>query len=126
MEVPVDGDTCPLRHLLRPYSQIVRPGTGADLNEDVSMVSKMNEMFPFIGTDNVTLWLRSRTAVSNGSNDAGSARGLQEGATAVSCIHRPDILPSVCFVPPTNNNWIRNDRPAEREKIVGDGSSSCW
>lgn len=50
-EVSVDRDACTDRHLLGPQGEIVGASGGADLNEDVAGVTKMNEMFALGGPE---------------------------------------------------------------------------
>jgi hypothetical protein len=42
-------------YLLGSQSQIARPCGSADFDEDVAMVTEMNEMFAFGGGENITL-----------------------------------------------------------------------
>src|ERR1700736_6471994 len=58
LEVSVDRNACTDRHLLGPQGEIVGARGGADLDKDVAMIAKMNEMFAFIGAQDISLWIR--------------------------------------------------------------------
>jgi len=80
VEMSMDGDTCTNHHLLCTQGEIVRARSGADSNEDVPVVTKMNEMFTLICAEHISL--RVRTDFSEGSYYPGCARSLQKAATA--------------------------------------------
>jgi len=53
-EVSVDRNARTNCHLLGPQGEIVRTCGGANPDEDVAMVAKMNEMFAFRGAEHIT------------------------------------------------------------------------
>src|SRR5262249_32887098 len=55
LEVSMDRNTAPDHHLLSSRCKILRAGSRAHLDEDVSVVAKMNEMFAFGGAKHVSL-----------------------------------------------------------------------
>jgi len=44
--MPMDGYACTKRDLLRSQSQVTGSGGGADFDEDVSVVTEMNQVSP--------------------------------------------------------------------------------
>ena len=56
LQVSVDRNTCTGRHLLRPQGEIVGACGRADLDRDLAMVAKMNELFAFGGAEHISLW----------------------------------------------------------------------
>jgi hypothetical protein len=59
VEVSVDGDACAACDLLGAEGEAVRAGGGAGFDEDVSVVSEVNEVFAFGGGEDISLrWRR--------------------------------------------------------------------
>ena len=58
LEVSVDRNACTDRHLLGPQGEIVGTSGRADLDKNIAMVAKMNEMFAFGGAQHISLWRR--------------------------------------------------------------------
>src|SRR5215469_7042285 len=86
MEMSMDGDTCTNHHLLCTQGEIVRTRGGANLNEDVPVVAKMNEMFTFSCANHISL-RESSTDLPDGSSYSGCACSLQKTATAMFDVH---------------------------------------
>lgn len=87
VEMPVDGNACPGRYLLRPQREIVGARSGADLDEDVAMITKMNEVFAPGGAQYKSLvndWLSLAGALQKGAANSKSPESHQEGSTLVS------------------------------------------
>src|SRR5215472_161267 len=57
LEVSVDRNACTDHHLLGPQGEIVGACGGADFDEDVAMVTKMNEMLALGGAERIS-WPR--------------------------------------------------------------------
>jgi hypothetical protein len=114
MEVAVDGDARTERHLLGPQGETVRACGGADLNEDVPVVTKMNEMFTFGGTDHISL--RGRIDFSHGSSCPGCAHSLQKAATAMFDVHRN--LPRSGILPWRHGSVAVDNGCEQEEKAV--------
>jgi len=55
LEVSVDRNACTDHHLLGPQGEIVGACGGADFDEDVAMVTKMNEMLALGGAERISL-----------------------------------------------------------------------
>ena len=90
VEMSVDGDTCTNHHLLCTQGEIVRTRGGANLNEDVAAVAKMNEMFTFSCAKHISL-RGSGTDFSDGSSYSGYASSLQKAATAMFDVHESPL-----------------------------------
>lgn len=58
-EVSVDWNACADRHLLCPQCETAGASSWADLDKDLAMVAKMNELFAFGGAEHISLWPRS-------------------------------------------------------------------
>ena len=56
LQVSVDRNSCTGRHLLGPQGEIVGACGRADLDKDLAMVTKMNELFAFGGAEHISLW----------------------------------------------------------------------
>ena len=82
----MDGDTCTNHHLLCTRGEIIRTRGGANLNENVPVVAKMNEMFTFSWAKRISL-RGSSTDLSDGSNYSGCACSLKKAATAMFDVH---------------------------------------
>src|SRR5262249_22302783 len=92
MEMSVDGDACTNPHLLCPQGEIVRTRGGANFDEDVPVIAKMNEMFTFSCAEHVSL-RRSSTDLSDGSSYSGCACGCQKATTATFDVHGNSLGP---------------------------------
>ena len=55
-EMPVDRNARPEHYLLGPQGEAVGTCRVAGLDIDVAMVAKMNQMFPFGGPEEISLW----------------------------------------------------------------------
>jgi hypothetical protein len=55
LEVSVDRNACTDCHLLRSQGKIVGACCRANLDKDLAVVAKMNEMFAFGGTEHISL-----------------------------------------------------------------------
>jgi len=55
LEVSVDRNACTGHHLLGPQGEIVGPCGGAGFDENVAMVTKMNEMLALGGPERISL-----------------------------------------------------------------------
>jgi hypothetical protein len=55
LEVSMDRNADTDHHLLGPQREILRTRRSAEFDEDISMVTKMNEMFAFVGAKHITL-----------------------------------------------------------------------
>ena len=55
LEVSVDRNARTDCHLLSPQGEMAGACGGADLDKDVAMVAKMNEMFAFSGAQHISL-----------------------------------------------------------------------
>src|SRR5215469_8264017 len=86
VEMSLDGDTCTNHHLLCTQGEILGTRGGANLNEDVPVVAKMNEMFAFSCAKHISL-RGSSTDLSDGSSYSGYACSLQKAATAMLDVH---------------------------------------
>jgi hypothetical protein len=53
--VSVDRNACANRHLLGPQGEIVGACGGADLDEDLATVTKINELLAFCGAEHISL-----------------------------------------------------------------------
>jgi hypothetical protein len=51
LEMSVDRNSRTSHHLLRPHSKRRRSRSRAELNQDIAMVAKVNEMLAFVGTE---------------------------------------------------------------------------
>ena len=91
LQVSVDRNACTDRHLLGPQSEIVGACGGADLDKDVAMVAKMNEMFAFGGAEHISLWrlgLSPGHALRQYLADAESPQAEQKGsAFCFECVN---------------------------------------
>src|SRR5215469_2032046 len=115
VEVPMNRDARTDCYLLGPQGEIVRACCGANLDEDVSVVAKMNEMFTLVGTEHKSL--RARTDRSKGSS---CARSLQKAAPPMLHVHRSLPRPGILLT-----NSLRSPRewqPAGRERRLRDES----
>ena len=93
VEVSMDGNARTNCHLLCTQGEIVRTRGGANLNEDVPVVAKMNEMFTFSCAKHISL-RGSSTDLSDGSSYSGCACGLQKAATAMFDVHGSSLGPT--------------------------------
>ena len=59
LEVSVDWNPCAGCHLLGPQGEIAGACGGTDLDKDLAMVTKMNELFAFGGGEHISLWCRA-------------------------------------------------------------------
>src|SRR5262249_21485764 len=62
----MDRNTCPKRHLLSADRELIGTSAGADLNKNVAVVTKVDEMFAFTRTEHISLrhpCLREREAI---------------------------------------------------------------
>ena len=83
LEVSVDRNACTDRHLLGPQGEIVGACGEADLDKDIAMVAKVNEMFPFGGAEHISLWHRGLSpghALGQYLADAEASQAEQEGS----------------------------------------------
>src|SRR6266852_7548702 len=91
LEVSVDRNACTDRHLLGPQGEIVGACGGADLDKDLAMVAKMNEMFAFGSAEHISLWRRGLSpghALRQYLADAEAPQAEQEGsAFLLDCVH---------------------------------------
>src|SRR5262245_58370562 len=55
LKVPMDRNAGTDRYLLRPECEIVRALGGAHIDEDVTGIAKVNEMFASVGAEHVAL-----------------------------------------------------------------------
>src|SRR6516165_9987233 len=81
VKVSMDRNASPDCHLLGPQGELVRACCRANLDEDVSVVAKMNEMLARIAAEHISL--RVRIDFSKRSNYSGCACCLQKAATAL-------------------------------------------
>src|SRR5215469_4035894 len=86
VDMSMDGDACTNPHLLCPQGEIVRTRGGANLDEDVPVIAKMNEMFTFGCAEHVSL-RGSSTDLPNGSSCSGCGCSLQKATTAMFDYH---------------------------------------
>src|ERR1700761_8406199 len=78
LEVSVSRNARTNRHLLRPQGEIVRTRGGPDLDKDLAMVPKMNEMFALGSAEYISLWRPGR-AFWQYLTDAEATQAEQEG-----------------------------------------------
>src|SRR5260370_308944 len=91
LEVSVDRNACTDHHLLGSQSKIIGACGGPDFDEDLAVVTKMNELFAFGAAEHISLprgGLSRDDALGQQLADAKPAQAEEEGsAFLIECVH---------------------------------------
>ena len=113
LEVSVDGNTGADHNLLSAHGEISGPCGSTDFNEDVPVVTEMNEMFAFGGAEHITLpsgRLSGGDALRQNLADAETSQTKkQEWACLPKCVNDPPSVRSF------SNPPLPASRPPSRQ-----------